>query len=230
MSDQSPPDRYKPEMPQIPGVSETGSSRSLLNNPAVRMVGVLLAVLLVVFFGARWILRPKHIEAPAAEPPPQIEVPSPAPDPNAALRHATEQDPGIASLSEMAEPWSSKQFFMRNGLTGENVPALLIRLPASLASQANGYWALSMNAPYGNCQLEYVTDLEKLKSDYDFKAAKHPMVGNPCNRTVYDPTKMANLPGNVWVRGAIVQGSDLRPPLGIELKVQGKTIQAIRME
>src|SRR5208282_680316 len=230
MSDQSPPDRYKPEMPQIPGVSETGSSRSLLNNPAVRMVGVLLAVLLVVFFGARWILRPKHIEAPAAEPPPQIEVPSPAPDPNAALPHATEQDPGIASLSEMAEPWSSKQFFMRNGLTGENVPALLIRLPASLASQANGYWALSMNAPYGNCQLEYVTDLEKLKSDYDFKAAKHPMVGNPCNRTVYDPTKMANLPGNVWVRGAIVQGSDLRPPLGIELKVQGKTIQAIRME
>jgi hypothetical protein len=32
------------------------------------------------------------------------------------------------------------------------------------------------------------------------------------------------------VRGAIVQGSDLRPPLGIELKVQGKNIQAVRME
>ncbi len=87
-----------------------------------------------------------------------------------------------------------------------------------------------MNAPYGNCQLEYITDLAKLKSDYDFKGAKHPMVGNPCSRTLYDPTKLTNLPGNVWVRGSIVQGSDLRPPLGIELKVQGKTIQAIRME
>src|SRR5580658_6455790 len=140
MSDQSPPDRYKAEMPEIPGVSGSNSGRSPLNNPAVRMVGVLLAVLIVVFFGARWILRPKHIEAPPAEPPPQIEVPSPAPDPNAALPHATQQDPGIASLSEMAEPWSSKQFFMRNGLTGENVPALLIRLPASSATQANGYW------------------------------------------------------------------------------------------
>lgn len=230
MSDQSPPDRYKPEMPQIPGVSAPGSARGPLNNPAFRLVGALLVVLLVVFFGARWLLRPRHAEAPPAEPPPKIEVPSPAPDPNAALPHATEQNPGIATVAEMGQPWSSKQFFMRNGLTAESVPALLIRLPASSASQENGYWAFSLNAPYGNCQIEYVTDLDKLKSDYDFKAAKHPMVVNPCNRTVFDPLKLTNLPGNVWVRGAIVQGSDLRPPLGIELKVQGKTIQAIRME
>jgi hypothetical protein len=230
MSDQSPPDRFKAEMPEIPGVSTTGPRRSILENPALRMVGVLVAVLLVVFFGGRWILRPRHAEAPPAEPPPQIEVPSPAPDPNAALPHATQQDPGIATLPEVTQPWSSKQFFIRNGLTGENVPGLLIRLPAGSPSQENGYWAFSMNAPYGNCQLEYIKDLDKLKTEYDFKAAKHPMVGNPCNRTVYDPLKMTNLPGNVWVRGAIVQGSDLRPPLGIELKVQGKNIQAIRME
>ncbi|HEX8710813.1 MAG TPA: hypothetical protein VF730_02985 [Terracidiphilus sp.] len=119
---------------------------------------------------------------------------------------------------------------MRNGLTGENVPALLIRLPASSASQANGYWAFSMNAPYGDCKLEYVKDLAKLRSDYGFKGARHPMVGNPCSRTLYDPLKLSNLPGDVWVRGAIVQGSDLRPPLGIELNVQGKSIQAVRME
>lgn len=194
------------------------------------MVGILLAVLLVVFIGARWLLRPKHAEAPPAEPPPKIEVPSPAPDPNAALPHATEQDPGIATVVELAQPWSSKQFFMRNGLTGENVPALLIRLPGGSAAQESGYWAFSLNAPYGNCQIEYVTDIEKLKNDYDFQAAKHPMVGNPCNRTVFDPLKLTNLPGNVWVRGAIVQGSDLRPPLGIELKIKGKSIQAIRME
>jgi hypothetical protein len=230
MPDQSPPERYKPEMPQIPGVSAQSANRNPLNNPALRMVGVLLAVLLAVFFGARWILRPKHAEAPPAEPPPKIEVPAPAPDPNAALPHATEEDPGIASVAEMAQPWSSKQFFMRNKLTGENVPALLIRLPGSSATQENGYWAFSLNAPYGNCQMEYVTDLAKLKSDYDFKAAKHPMVGNPCNRTIFDPLKLTNLPGNVWVRGAIVQGSDLRPPLGIELQVKGKSIQAVRME
>ncbi len=217
-------------MPQIPGVAGQGGSRGVLSNPAVRMVGALVILLVAVFIGGRWLLRPKHSEAPVAEPPPQIEVPAPAPDPNAALPHATEQDPGVASLSEMAQPWTSKQFFMKNGLSGENIPSLLIRLPSSSAAQVNSYWAFSMNAPYGNCQLEYVTDLAKLKDDYGFKAAKHPMVGNPCSRTLYDPLKLTNLPGNVWVRGAIVQGSDLRPPLGIEVKVQGKSIQAVRME
>jgi len=217
-------------MPEIPGVSASGSRHGALNNPALRLVGGLVLVLVVVFLGARWLLRPKHSEPPPAEPPPQIEVPSPAPDPNAALPHVTQQDPGIATIAEMSEPWSTKKFFMRNRLTGENVPALLIRLPTSSASQANGYWAFSMNAPYGDCKLEYVKDLARLKSDYGFKGARHPMVGNPCSRTLYDPLKLSNLPGDVWVRGAIVQGSDLRPPLGIELNVQGKSIQAVRME
>ncbi len=217
-------------MPEIPGISASGSRQGALNNPALRLVAGLVLVLVVVFLGARWLLRPKHSEPPPAEPPPQIEVPSPAPDPNAALPHVTQQDPGIATIAEMAEPWSTKKFFMRNRLTGENVPALLIRLPTSSASQANGYWAFSMNAPYGDCKLEYIKDLARLKSDYGFKGARHPMVGNPCSRTLYDPLKLSNLPGDVWVRGAIVQGSDLRPPLGIELNVQGKSIQAVRME
>lgn len=176
------------------------------------------------------MLRPRHSEPTPVEVPPQIEVPAPAPDPKAVLPHATQQNPDIATVPEMSQPWSTKQFFMRNGLTGENVPALLIRLPANSASQPSGYWALSLNAPYGDCQLEYVKDLAKLRDDYDFKGAKHPMVGNPCSRTVYDPLKLTNLPGDVWVRGAIVQGSDLRPPLGIELNIQGKNIQAVRME
>jgi hypothetical protein len=88
-----------------------------------------------------------------------------------------------------------------------------------------------VNAPYGNCRLEYITDLAKLKTDYDFQAAKHPMVGNPCSRTLFDPLKMVSLPGgNIFVRGGIVQGSDLRPPFGIELRVRGKEIEAIRSE
>jgi hypothetical protein len=72
--------------------------------------------------------------------------------------------------------------------------------------------------------------LAKLKSEYGFKSTNHPMVGNPCSRTVFDPLKMTNLPGGVWVRGAIVQGSDLRPPLGVEIKIQGKNILAVRAE
>jgi hypothetical protein len=228
MPDQSPSDRYKADMPQIPGVSAHAARPGV--SPTLRLVGGLLVVLLAVFFAARWLLRPHHNEPAPAEPPPKIEVPSPAPDPNALLPHATEQDPAIATVSEMTQPWSSKRFFMKNPLTGENVPALLVRLPSASAAQANSYWAFSLDAPYGNCRLEYVTDIASLKNDYDFQAARHPMVGNPCSRTLYDPTKMTNLPGNVWVRGMIVQGSDLRPPLGIEVKIQGHTIEAVRME
>jgi hypothetical protein len=130
----------------------------------------------------------------------------------------------------MAKPWSSKQFYIRNGLSGENLPALLVRLPSASASQASGYWAFSLNSPYGNCQLEYITDLDKLKNEYGFSGAKHPMVGNRCSHTLFDPLKMATLPGNFLVRGAIAQGSDLRPPLAVEIKIQGKDILAVRTE
>lgn len=229
MTDQPPSDRFKTEMPQIPGVSGSGS-RASAANPAVKLVVGLVAVLLIVFAGARWALHPKHVEPKPVEQP-QIEVPSPAPDPSTLLPHATEAEPGIAGAAEMAKPWSSKQFYIRNGLTGENIPALLVRLPIGSASQESGYWAFSVKSPFGNCQLEYITDLDRLKNEYGFRAAKHPMVGNPCSHTVFDPLKTAVLPGsNVWVRGAIVQGSDLRPPLGVELKIQGKNILAIRAE
>jgi hypothetical protein len=229
MTDQPPSDRFKSEMPEIPGVSGPGSRSAA--NPAVKLVVGLLVLFLVVFVGARWAVHPKHAATKQAEEQPQIEVPSPAPDPSTLVPHATAAEPGIASVTEMAKPWTSKEFYFRNALSGENVEALLIRLPGGSASQANGYWAFSVNSPYGNCRLEYITDLDKLKNEYGYQAARHPMVGNPCSHTVFDPTKTAVLPGSeVWVRGAIVQGSDLRPPLGVEIQVHGKSILAIRGE
>ena len=229
MTDQAPPsERFKSEMPDIPGVGGGAGSRRPSGNPARKLVTSLLAVLLVVFLGARWALRPKHADPPANQP--QIEIPAAAPDPSTLQPHATESNPGIADATEMAKPWSSKEFYIRNRLSGENVPALLIRLPAGSPTQASGYWAFARKSPYGDCQLEYITDLGKLKSEYGFNGARHPMVGNPCSRTVFDPLKMATLPGDFLVRGAIAQGSDLRPPLAVELKMRGKDILAVRTE
>jgi hypothetical protein len=229
MTDQPPSERFKSEMPAIPGVGGAGS-RGPRGNPAAKLVTSLLAVLLVVFLGARWALRPKPVDPPAADQQPQIEIPSPAPDPSTLQPHATESNPGIADATEMAKPWSSKEFFIRNGLSGENTPALLIRLPTGSPTLTSGYWAFARKSPFGDCQLEYITDLGKLKSEYGFNGARHPMVGNPCSRTVFDPLRMTTLPGNFLVRGAIVQGSDLRPPLAVELKMRGKDILAVRTE
>src|SRR5215469_16133822 len=179
MPDRPPAERFKADMPQIPGVSSRGAELAPRDSSLKLGIG-LLAVLLVVFLGARWALHPRH-PGPSAADQPQIEVPPPAADPSILLPHATVASPAIASIEEMAKPWSSKQFFIRNGLSREYIPAMLIRLPTGSASQAAGYWAFSLNAPYGDCRLEYVTDLAKIKTDYGFGGAKHPMIGNPCN-------------------------------------------------
>jgi hypothetical protein len=231
MPDQPQSERFKAEMPEIPGVSgEPSSSPQLSANPAVLLVAGLLVVLLVCFLGYRLLLRPKRAEVPSVPAPPQLEVPAPAADPSAALPRATAAAPDIATVAEMAKPWTTKDFFFANRLTDRDIPALLVRLPTGSATKADGYWAFAMSAPFGNCQLEYLQDMDKLKSDYDFRGVKHPMVGNPCSRTVFDPLKMASVPGDMWVRGAVVQGSDLRPPLSIEIKIVAKSIQAVRME
>lgn len=229
MPDQSPSDRFKADMPQIPGVTAPGSRPVGSSGVSIKLAIGIVAVLLVAFWGVRWALHPRPVSDKAADQP-QIEVPSPAPDPKSLLPHATESAPSIASVEEMAKPWSSKEFFIGSGLTSEVTQGMLIRLPTGSASQSSGYWAFSVNAPYGDCKLEFITNLAKLKTDYDFGAAKHPMVGNPCSRTLFDPLKMTTLPGDFFVRGAIVQGSDLRPPLGIEIRVRGKDIEAMRTE
>ena len=228
MANQPSPQRFKTDMPQIPGVSAKPNSSQPGFKP-VRLIGF-LAGLIFCLVCVRWALRPRAAEPAAPTATPQIQVPAAAPDANAALPHATEADPGVASVEEMAKPWSSKDFIYRNRLSGENVPAVLVRLPTGSANQRTGYWAFSLNAPFGNCRLEYVAEIKKLKTDYGFLAAKHPMVGNPCSRTVFDPLKMMNIPGGAWVRGAIAQGSDLRPPLGIEVEIRGGEILADRME
>ncbi len=228
MPNQPPSDRFKTEMPQIPGVSTSAPQEQLGFRP-LRLAGF-LAALLICLLTVRWLLRPKTADLPVAAPAAQIEVPAPAANPSAAPPNSTEMQPGIASVSEMAQPWTSKEFTFRNRLTGENVPALLIRLSNGSASQPSGYWALAVNSPFGNCRFEYVTDLAKLKNDYGYRAARHPMVGNPCSRALFDPLKMTSLPGSIWVRGSIEQGSDLRPPLGIEIEIQDKRILAVRME
>ncbi|MGH9617900.1 MAG: hypothetical protein ACRD28_14265 [Acidobacteriaceae bacterium] len=133
--------------------------------------------------------------------------------------------PGIiASTKDLAKPWASKRFLFRSDLSSEDVPALVVHLP-------NGqYWGLSMIEPFGSCKLEYITDLSVLRTEYDFRA-NHPMVGDPCTHTVYDLLQYdGGTPDGGLVRGAIVHGAGVRPPLAIEINVDGKQLRAVRME
>jgi hypothetical protein len=216
----SSPSRFKAEMPDIPGIARQRRRNPLL--PLVCGIAILGALLLLA---VKWFSRPaKVLEHPAPVPTAQIEVPSPSPDPNSLLPHADQAHPAIAQVANLSKPWSSADFFI------DGTPATIIRLPGGSPTAASGYWAFSRKAAYADCQLEYITDLNKLRQEYEFRQATHPLVGNPCSRTLYDPTKTVSLPGNIWIRGAIVQGSDIRPPLGVEIKIQGKQILAVRTE
>jgi serine/threonine protein kinase len=142
--------------------------------------------------------------------------------------YVTQSNSEVATVSELAQPWSSKRFFFRSLTLSKYVPALIIRLPGPV-SESKSYWAISLEAPFSQCQFAYIDNVAKLSSEYGFEAA-HPMVVNPCSRAIFDPLQLKELPGNILVRGAIVQGNDLRPPYGIELRVSGNEIHAVAME
>jgi hypothetical protein len=223
-------DRFKAEMPHIPGVGPTATKTSGPRPSGLLVGGGLAAVLAALFVGGRLISKSPRAEAPSA-PAAQIEVPVDAPSvPDLPIPMATESNPVIAQVGDLSKPWDSRKFTFRNRNTGENVAALLIRLPGGSAAQASAYWALVLKAAYSSCQLEYIQDIARLRNDYGYRTASHPMLANPCSRTVYDPTKYASIPGGALARGAIVQGPDLRPPLGIEVHVKDRAILAVRME
>jgi hypothetical protein len=130
----------------------------------------------------------------------------------------------VATTEELAKTWSSKRFLFRDPVTSEAVPAMVVRLPRG------EYWGISLREPFGTCELEYVTDLQRLQTEYRFRA-DHPMVINPCNRSVYDLLRYGGGSGNdELVRGVIVQGTGIRPPMAIEIRTENTKVLAVRME
>ena len=128
----------------------------------------------------------------------------------------------VATTKELAKAWSARHFLFRNPLSSDLIPAIAVRLP-------NGQmWGVALREPFGTCELEYVSDLQKLKRDYHF-AASHPMIVDPCGGTVFDLAIYGNAPSGL-VRGEIVAGSGIRPPLAIQIETRGNQVYATRME
>jgi len=206
--------------------------------PVVKRLAKLVAGIVLVAMLASFVIKTigranqSDSDAPPAR---QDNIPSAQPqstdtDTDSAQRplYVSQSNPELATVSELAQPWSSKRFFFRSLTLSKYVPALIIRLPGS-ASENKSYWAFSLEAPFSQCQFVYIDDLAKLSSEYGFEAA-HPMVVNPCSHAIFDPLQLKELPGNILVRGAVVRGYDPRPPYGIEVKVSGNQVRALAME
>lgn len=238
--------RFKASMPEVPGVSssapEGAGGWAAALNPTARLVVGIAAFLVVGSLVAYLALRPARRAAkddrfaavesgPAGSAAGAASAANPAaPTPgNVQSAEAARRPTGGITTQELTEPWSSRTFSFKRGLTGETVPAMIIRLPQGEGSTTQSYWAFSLKDPFGTCQLEFVKDLDRVSTEYGFQAG-HPVLVNPCNRGVYDPLQMTSLPTGAWVRGAVVHGSALRPPLAIEIRIDGDQIIPVQME
>jgi hypothetical protein len=229
----------KTPMPQIPGVPKPpaagapGTSAAQVKSPSDPKMILGLAVLaLVVCSLAAWIFlhssrssrtstTPDTASTAVASEVPSVSPPVPAPP-------AADGSVVVAALDELSQPWASKSFQFRKRLGNELVDAVAIRLPGP-AARLSSFWALSLEEPFTKCRLEYITDLSRLSSQYGY-AATHPMIASSCNNAVYDPLKMGTLTGGAWVRGQVVSGSGLRPPISIDLRIDGNQLVATQIE
>ncbi|MFZ0911038.1 MAG: hypothetical protein WCC76_05290 [Candidatus Acidiferrales bacterium] len=229
MAEQQNPklDPFKPAQPHIPGVPQPGATSSGASP------GGLLAVLtqphiLLSFLGSLAFLIGISVWLYSRQPGQPItaaSAPSDSTKPAAASgAPSIPVAPGeIATTDELAKPWSSKRFDFVDPDTHLTVPALVVHLAHG------GYWGFSLREPFGGCHLEYVTDLKRLASTYGVKS-DHPMIGDPCDYSVFDLMKYGPTTDNSVVRGAVVHGTALRPPIAIEIRVDGRKVIAERRE
>lgn len=218
-------DAFHPAMPQIPGVHRPSDAQDGAGSQRLKLIGGIAAAALVVGLAVLWWVKSAPRAAVGSSIPAEATVDSAVPEAPFKVSAPTANQ-GVtvaATVEELSKPWASKKFTFVNPATGETVDAIIIKLPSG------ALWAFSLQEPYGQCQLEFVTDLARLAGKYGFRAS-HPMVVSSCSNTIYDPLKVGSLGGDVWARGEIVQGSGLRPPIGIDTKVSGHSIIADNIE
>lgn len=212
-------------MPQVPGVEakRTASVAGMSKNILILIgAGIALVIVCVAWFTLRRRNSPgpDSANSAAVAETPVADLP-PVPE-------AARSSNDIGTKDELATPWSSKQFTYRRPFSGDKLEALVIRLPGG-SEREPLYWGVELQAPYNHCELKYVTDISLLASQYGFHAA-HPMIVDTCNGSIFDPLKMGTLGDGSWTRGELVKGGDLRPPLAIEIQVQGNRLVAGRAE
>ena len=215
------PKKAAPAMPLIPGVNDKPAGAQVQLKP---LITVIVAALLCAACFAIWLSHRRQADQKLSASA-TVAVPE-APISDSPSTTKTEMDPNvIAKLDELAKPWSSKNFNFVDPQTHDSAGAIAIRLPGA----GESFWAFSLNTPFSRCQLQYVTDLSALSQRFAYPAT-HPMVVSECDGTIYDPLKMATLSDGSWVRGDIVRGGGIRPPIAIQVEVRGHQLVAARME
>jgi hypothetical protein len=231
------PDPFKPDQPRIPGVADARAREkppvpAAAAQPAAaprllpfRMppLWITLSVAGALVLGGAIAWWSHGTSAKEPDPVAVADPPAAVVEPAKPVEKLAVAPGEVATTEELAKPWSSKRFVYRDPVTHAEVPAIVVHLPGG------AYWGFSLREPFGTCEMEFVTDLNRLATTYNYRT-DHPMVGDPCNRTVFDLLRYGNNPDGLLVRGAIAQGGAVRPPVAIEIRARGKQIVAVKME
>ena len=175
--------RFTPEMPQIPGVGQglpqpeqvpSGIDKQSL----LQIGGIAAAVVLICALVLWWVKSNPHRAAKLSSADEEVaDQTAPIPPLPSSVATVQEGPTVAATVDELSKPWDAKKFNFVKPLTHQSINGLVVRLPGG------GLWAFSLQEPFGRCELEFVTDLAKLASQYKYSAS-HPMVVNPCDSTV----------------------------------------------
>ena len=212
-------EKIAPEMSRVPEVKHAPARARRRLKP---LVAVTLVALVCATGLAVWLSHQRSAELRASG----EAAPGGSSSDGSSARTARNPN-AVATLYELAEPWSSKAFHFVDPNTHKSVSAMIIHLPSPPAEPS--FWAFSLTTPFSRCPLQYVTDLSALSQRFVY-SADHPMVVSDCDGILYDPLKMDTLPDGSWVRGEIVRGGGIRPPIAIQVEVQGRDIIADRTE
>lgn len=235
---------FRPEQPNIPGVKPKAEAQQSADHSSVDRSSVELAparskfssmpmpplwvilsasTVLVICAFAVWWMHGTSAKEKSGGSEASVAAAAAAGSSPAKAAEKLPVGPGeIATTDELAKTWSSKKFLYHDPLTSQEVPAMVVHLPGGV------YWGFSLREPFGTCEMEFVTDMEKLRTEYNFRGS-HPMVADPCNHAVFDLTKYGSGPAGL-VRGEIAQGAAVRPPMAIEIQIHGKQVLAKKIE
>ena len=245
MADEKKFDAFHPQEPKIPGVPENAPrppkpaaaappkplrppplpkrkvEEKQEHMPMMWVAGIVAACVVCVIV-AWWSHHVSAKEEIAAAPTADVSLPTATAEAPKAEAKLPSGPGAVATTRKLEKVWSSEKFIFRNPVTAEQVPAMVVRLPGGIL------WGFSLREPFGTCEMEYVTDTSRIEREYKYRA-EHPMVVDPCNRAVFDLTDYGSGP-NGPVRGAIVAGAAVRPPIAIEMSTKGDEVIAVRIE
>jgi arsenite oxidase small subunit len=115
-------------------------------------------------------------------------------------------DKPVASLAELAEPWSAVKFTLPD-TDGDQLPCIVIRLPGG------GWYASSLICTHNKCEIIYVRDPTSARNTFDVDVDT-PVLACPCHFSVFD------LPRH----GRVIKGPAPGPPLQLTVEVRDNKV------